>query len=161
MVSCLVLVQGDGGFIESVWKCSFLYSTWRHKLGEPDLGTSEVQGNVSGRGCSLSQWPLNGLLANEYCVSLKLTLGFPKWHSSKSICSAEMQVWSLDWEDHFEWEMATHSSILPGEYCWQRSLVGYSLWGPKESDTTWHSIHTCAGIWSWTLVCWEFLNKHS
>ena len=28
--------------------------------------------------------------------------------------------------------MATNSSILPGE----RSLVGYSLWGHKESDMT-------------------------
>ena len=30
--------------------------------------------------------------------------------------------------------MATHSSILPG----QRSLVGYSSWDHKESDTTEH-----------------------
>ena len=32
--------------------------------------------------------------------------------------------------------MTTHSSILPGESDEQRSLVGYSLCGPKESDTT-------------------------
>ena len=30
--------------------------------------------------------------------------------------------------------MAT--TLLPGETHGQRSLVGYSLWGPKESDTT-------------------------
>ena len=34
-----------------------------------------------------------------------------------------------------EEEMATHSSIL-GEFHGQRSLVGYSPWGHKESDTT-------------------------
>ena len=34
--------------------------------------------------------------------------------------------------------MATHSSILPGKFPGQRSLVGYSLWGRKESDTTKH-----------------------
>ena len=41
----------------------------------------------------------------------------------------------LHWEVPLEEEMATHSSIL----AWtipSRSLVGYSPWGHKESDTT-------------------------
>ena len=47
----------------------------------------------------------------------------------------EMQVRSLGWKDPLEEEMATHSSI----HAWkipQRSLVGYSPWGRKESDMT-------------------------
>ena len=32
--------------------------------------------------------------------------------------------------------MATHSVFLPGKFHGQRSLVGYSLWGRKESGTT-------------------------
>ena len=32
--------------------------------------------------------------------------------------------------------MATHSSILAWRIHGQRSLVSYSLWGLKESDTT-------------------------
>ena len=32
--------------------------------------------------------------------------------------------------------MTTHSSILPRKSHGQRSLVGYSLWGPKESNMT-------------------------
>ena len=40
-----------------------------------------------------------------------------------------------------EEEMATHSVFLPGKSHRQRSLVGYSPWGPKESDMT---KHTCA-----------------
>ena len=32
--------------------------------------------------------------------------------------------------------MATYSSILAGKSNGQRSLVGYSLWGHKELDTT-------------------------
>ena len=32
--------------------------------------------------------------------------------------------------------MATHSSILPGKSHKQRSLMGYSPWGHKESDMT-------------------------
>ena len=32
--------------------------------------------------------------------------------------------------------MATHFSTLAGESYGQRSLVGYSLWGHKDSDMT-------------------------
>ena len=45
-------------------------------------------------------------------------------------------VQSLGREDLLEKEMATHSSFLPGESHGQRSLVGYSPWGRKESDMT-------------------------
>ena len=38
--------------------------------------------------------------------------------------------------DPLEKEMATHSSILPGEFHGQRSLEGYSPWACKESGTT-------------------------
>jgi len=48
----------------------------------------------------------------------------------------ETWVQSLDWEDLLEKEMATHSSILPGKSHGQRSLVGCSPWGHKESGTT-------------------------
>ena len=48
----------------------------------------------------------------------------------------ETWVRSLGQEDPLEKEMATHSSILAGESYGRRSLVGYSPWGRKESDTT-------------------------
>ena len=35
-----------------------------------------------------------------------------------------------------EKEMATHSSVLPGESQGWESLVGFHLWGRTESDTT-------------------------
>ena len=35
-------------------------------------------------------------------------------------------------------------SFLPGEFHGQRSLVGYSLWGGKESDTTGRLTHNIA-----------------
>ena len=47
----------------------------------------------------------------------------------------ETRVQSLGREDPLEKEMATHSSIL-GESPGRRSLVGYSPWGLRESDTT-------------------------
>ena len=53
----------------------------------------------------------------------------------------ETQVQSLGQEDPLEEETATHSSILPGKSHGQRSLVGCSPWGHRESNTTEHA-HT-------------------
>ena len=39
-------------------------------------------------------------------------------------------------EDPLKKEMAAHFSILAWKIYGQRSLVGYSPWGHKESDTT-------------------------
>ena len=51
---------------------------------------------------------------------------------------AMQQTWVLPQggEDPLEEGMATHSSILPGEFCGKRSLAGYSPLGPKELDLT-------------------------
>ena len=46
------------------------------------------------------------------------------------------RVQSLGREARLEKKMATHCSFLPGESHGWRSLVGYSPWGHKESDTT-------------------------
>ena len=48
----------------------------------------------------------------------------------------ESWVQSLGWEYPLEKGMATHFSNLPEEVHGQRSLVGYSPWGCKESDMT-------------------------
>ena len=48
----------------------------------------------------------------------------------------EMWVRFLGEEDPLEKEMATHSGILTKKVHVQRSLRGYSPWGPKQSDTT-------------------------
>ena len=46
----------------------------------------------------------------------------------------ETKVQSLDLEDLLEKGMATHYSILAGEFHGHRSLVGDSPWDHKESD---------------------------
>ena len=46
----------------------------------------------------------------------------------------EIQVQSLGWEDPLEKEMTTTPVFLPGKSHGQRSLVGYTPWGSKESD---------------------------
>ena len=46
-------------------------------------------------------------------------------------------LWRRKWQ--------STSIFLPGEFLGQWSLVGYSPWGPKESDTIeWLSRYTCA-----------------
>ena len=46
----------------------------------------------------------------------------------------EIRVQSLDQEDPLEKEMATHSSILAGEFHGQRSLVDYSQTGQSQTQ---------------------------
>ena len=48
----------------------------------------------------------------------------------------ETWVRSLGWDDLLEKEMATQPVLLPGKSHGRRSMVGYSPWGRKESDTT-------------------------
>ena len=48
----------------------------------------------------------------------------------------ETQLLSVSQEVPLEKKMGTHSSILAGKSHGQRSLVGYSPCGHKESDST-------------------------
>ena len=48
----------------------------------------------------------------------------------------ETQVLSLGWEDPLDKEWQPTPIFLPGESHGRRSLVDYSPWGRKESDTT-------------------------
>ena len=48
----------------------------------------------------------------------------------------ETQVWYLGWEDLFKRAWQPTPVFLPGEFHEQRSLVGYSPWDRKESNTT-------------------------
>ena len=62
----------------------------------------------------------------------------------------EMQVWALGREDPLEKEMATTSVFLPAKFHEQRSLVGYSPWGRKESNMTEQlSMHVCNFVQLW------------
>ena len=57
--------------------------------------------------------------------------------------SAIQETWveSLGWEDSLEKEMAPTPVFFPEKSYGQRSLVGYSPWGHKESDMT-ERVHT-------------------
>ena len=48
----------------------------------------------------------------------------------------ETWVQSLGWEDPLEKGMTTHAGVLAWKSHGERSLVGYSPWGHKQSDMT-------------------------
>ena len=74
---------------------------------------------------------------NTLCNWLIL-IGFPGAQKVKNLSPMqETRVQSLGGEDPLGQGKATHSTVfLPGESHGQRSLVGYSPWGLKESDMT-------------------------
>ena len=81
-------------------------------------------------------------------------MGFPGSSAGKeSACNAGDQVRFLGREDPLEKGMATHSSILTGESHGQRSWVGYSLWGRKESDMTEIFTHPFACLKPFNSFC--------
>ena len=70
--------------------------------------------------------------------------GFPWWLSGKEPACNAGDVGSIPgWEDSL-WrrEWLPTPVFLPGGFHGQRSLVGYSPWGCKESDTTKVTEHT-------------------
>ena len=69
-----------------------------------------------------------------------INLGIPMWLVVENLPEMQetqgMRVWSLGWEDPLEEEMATHSISCLENPHGERSLVGYSPWGCKESGMT-------------------------
>ena len=61
------------------------------------------------------------------------------WAAVPGIAKSRTRLRDFTFTFHFralEKEMATHSSVLPGESQGWGSLVGCCLWGRTESDTT-------------------------
>ena len=84
--------------------------------------------------------------------------GFPWWCSGKdSVCQCRRQKGlGFDlWVSKIPWRRKWQPTpvFLPGKSCGQKSLVGYSLRGCKESNT---SEHACT---TYTRYNWLFLNS--
>ena len=61
------------------------------------------------------------------------------WAAVHGVAKSRTRLSDFTFTFHFhalEKEMATHSSVLPGESQGRGSLVGFRLWGRIESDTT-------------------------
>ena len=63
----------------------------------------------------------------------------------------ETQVRSLGQEDPLKKGTATTPALLPGKSHGQRSLIGYSPWGRKESDTT-EQLYLKLHVPSYTII---------
>ena len=64
-------------------------------------------------------------------------------------------LWLLVWEDHRNRKWQPTPVLLPGKFHGQRSLVGYSTWGPKELDMTeWLSMHIHDIGTTLTFILW-------
>ena len=57
-------------------------------------------------------------------------MGYNPWGREESDMTERLHFHAL------EKEMATYSSVLPGESQGRQGLVGCRLWGPTELDTT-------------------------
>ena len=88
--------------------------------------------------------PSLGLLLKLTLRTLYPIYGLPRWGSSKeSTCQCKRCQFD-PWFRKISWRGKWHATpvFLPGKFCSQRSLMGYSPWGRKESDTAeWLSMH--------------------
>ena len=89
-------------------------------------------------------------------------LDFPGW-DGKSIC---LQCWRPrfdPWVGKIPWRRKWQPTpvFLPGKSHGRRSLVGYSLWGHKKSDTTeWLSLSLWQPLTVWmTTNCGKFFKR--
>ena len=80
----------------------------------------------------------NNIRIGSYYDDIK---GFPRWLSGWRIrlqCRKHRRCGFNPWVGKVPWRRVWQTTpvFLPGESHGQRSLVGYSLWGREESDTT-------------------------
>ena len=89
-------------------------------------------------------WEMHSALACDCYRPCKaphyLPTALPRWRSSKeSAClSGRCKRWGFDPSSKIPWSRKWQPIpvFLPGKFHEQRSLVGYSPWGHKKSDTT-------------------------
>ena len=82
--------------------------------------------------------------AERYLVTYSISQGFPSGSDGKeSICNTGDVGFDI-WVGKIPWSRKWQPTpvLLPRESHGQRSLVGFSPWGHKESDTTEQLTHT-------------------
>ena len=85
-------------------------------------------------------------------------LGFPGGSDGKASACNAGDPGSIHGSGRFPWRRKWQSTpaLLPGKSRRRRSLIGYSPWGPKESDTTerlhFHFLFQVQGFYLYFLV---------
>ena len=80
----------------------------------------------------------------ETFIECLLCACLPRWCSGKESACQRRRRGFNPWVGKIPWRRKWQPTpvFLPGKFRGQRGLVGYSLWGCKESDTTEHT-HMC------------------
>ena len=90
--------------------------------------------------CMPSSWTagLYDSSISSFLKNLHTVLGFPGGSDGKSVCLQCRRPGFDPWVGKIPWRRKWQPTplLLPGKSHGQRSLVGYSPWGHKESDTT-------------------------
>ena len=111
---------------------------WHHRLNGREFEWTPGVGDGQGGLACCDSW---GCKESDMTEQLNWTEGLPRWRSCKeSDCQCrrcrrhrfDPWVGKILWKR--EWQPTP--VFLPSESYWQRSLVGYSPWGHKESDMT-------------------------
>ena len=96
--------------------------------------------------CQALCWALSNLVFNGR---------LPRWHRGKDL-ACQCRRWGLDptvWKIPWRRKWQPTPVLLTGKISWTNSLVGYSPWGHKKSDTIEHT-GTVTRYWYLWLV-WE------
>ena len=143
---------GDQYYFSGIWlpptpvqseNHNCVYLTPRYRLDSRFLCVSSKERiHTENRG-SVAQFQILGCLSlspNPAVLGISITMDFiiSWWISRKeSACNAG-DPGSIPGSGRFPWRRKWLPTpvFLPGEFHGQRSLVGYSPWGCKESDTT-------------------------
>ena len=109
-----------------LWKCCTQHASKFGKLGG---------GHRTGKGQFSFQSQRKAMPKNAQTTA---QLGFPWWFRHLSICLQCGRPGFDPWVGKIPWRRKWQSTpvLLPGKSHGQRSLVGYSPWGGKESDMT-------------------------
>ena len=76
-------------------------------------------------------------IKSAYAYIIYEVWGFPSGSEGKeSACNCRRRVQSLGWEDPLRREWQPTPAFLRGKFHGQSSMVGYTSWVAKESDTT-------------------------
>ena len=122
--------------LSSAWTSSFLDFWFNPQIIQFNVIEWIQSECFSWRGAGNVRWEVLGYIL--VWDSGLIPGGLPWWLRQSRICRQCRRPRFDPWVRKIPWrgEWLPTPVLLPGEFHEQRSLVGYSLWGLKESDTT-------------------------
>ena len=120
------------------WSSDFpVVFTWKKNLAIRNLASLCLRYLLSTYSACIIQVIVSMTLQGASQVALMIK-------KKKKIQAPTQETWvqPLGWEDPLERKWQHAPVFLPGKFCWLKTLVGYSLWGCKESTCLSDRAHT-------------------